>query len=700
MAKSTNPGTLPLPTPLPLFPPNRRKKWLEFREDFYDYALSNGIFGQTPEVQISHFRTALGPQCKSKLRALKVTVANNSVDVIKLAAESNIPSPLLESTVKAWEKEYCGKQNVLVVREKFYACNQGSIDFERFLEKVCELAEDCEFPTEVKDEMIRDRLVLGLDSDRLKDRVIQNDKNDLRSVIEVLRRSSRSLPMISTTAEISGAVKEEAVHKYLRMPQGLNISPEIYQAKQMQALENLRGIEIIADDILIHGETFEDHLMNLRGFFQRCRERNLRLNRSKLRLCVPQAKYMGHILSRNGVQPDPEKIKVIQESKAPTDKKGLLRLLGATNYLSRFIPKYSELTTPLRSLLKDSAEFAWQKDQDKAFADLKYALTHAPGGKPVELCSSALRPAEVNYAVIEKELLAIVVACKKFDHFIFGHSQVVVETDHQPLIGCFNRPLHSNPKRLQRMLLAIQKYSLEVRHVKGKANCLADWLSRDTLRGHHTVVHEDNLIYRIELEELNTTALSAPRQPKEKLSLTPDATYPFQIIYQDLFTHSGKQYLVTVDVYSDYFEIDDLGADTTAERLVRATQKHFSRYGAPMELHSDNGPQFTSATFQDFLASWGTVHVTSSPYFPQSNGKAEAAVKVAKGLLKKCKINGEEYEYALLELRNTIQSDGLSRAQKFFSRPLRSKLPSRMDSNFIFDENLVKNNESKRKKVK
>ncbi|XP_018497590.1 uncharacterized protein LOC108865238, partial [Galendromus occidentalis] len=213
MAKSTNPGTLPLPTPLPLFPPNRRKKWLEFREDFYDYALSNGIFGQTPEVQLSHFRTALGPQCKSKLRALKVTVANNSVDVIKLAAESNIPSPLLESTVKAWEKEYCGKQNVLVVREKFYACNQGSIDFERFLEKVCELAEDCEFPTEVKDEMIRDRLVLGLDSDRLKDRVIQNDKNDLRSVIEVLRRSSRSLPMISTTAEISGAVKEEAVHK-------------------------------------------------------------------------------------------------------------------------------------------------------------------------------------------------------------------------------------------------------------------------------------------------------------------------------------------------------------------------------------------------------------------------------------------------------------------------------------------------------
>ncbi|XP_003739435.1 uncharacterized protein K02A2.6-like [Galendromus occidentalis] len=191
-----------------------------------------------------------------------------------------------------------------------------------------------------------------------------------------------------------------------------------------------------------------------------------------------------------------------------------------------------------------------------------------------------------------------------------------------------------------------------------------------------------------------------PRQPKEKLSLTPDATYPFQIIYQDLFTHSGKQYLVTVDVYSDYFEIDDLGADTTAERLVRATQKHFSRYGAPMELHSDNGPQFTSATFQDFLASWGTVHVTSSPYFPQSNGKAEAAVKVAKGLLKKCKINGEEYEYALLELRNTIQSDGLSRAQKFFSRPLRSKLPSRMDSNFIFDENLVENNESKRKKVK
>ena len=197
-------------------------------------------------------------------------------------------------------------------------------------------------------------------------------------------------------------------------------------------------------------------------------------------------------------------------------------------------------------------------------------------------------------------------------------------------------------------------------------------------------------------ENCESCSAYQPHQPKEPLMITTNATYPFQIVYQDFFSLNGRQYLVTVDVYSDFFEVDDFGNNTTADRLVQATQKHFARYGTPVELHSDNGSQFTSEIFTDFLTSWGVSHVTSSPYFPQGNGKAEAAVKVAKRLMKKCQRSGEDFTYALLALRNTVQSDGSSRAQKFFSRSLRSRLPSRLDSDFVFDKSQVRKNVQKR----
>ena len=109
-------------------------------------------------------------------------------------------------------------------------------------------------------------------------------------------------------------------------------------------------------------------------------------------------------------------------------------------------------------------------------------------GQPVAYASRALTSAETRYAQIEKELLAIVFACDRFETYIYGRRGVHVETDHQPLEMITRKPLNSAPKRLQRMLLQLQKYSLIVHYKKGKQMYLADTLSRAYLR-RHTALH-------------------------------------------------------------------------------------------------------------------------------------------------------------------------------------------------------------------
>ena len=115
-------------------------------------------------------------------------------------------------------------------------------------------------------------------------------------------------------------------------------------------------------------------------------------------------------------------------------------------------------------------------------------------GLPVAYSSRALTSAETNYAQIEKELLAIVFACEKFDQYVYGRDKVHVQSDHKPMEVIFKRPLVTAPKRLQRMLLRLQRYSLEVTYVRGSEMYIADKLSRAYIPGNasvHTVTFEN-----------------------------------------------------------------------------------------------------------------------------------------------------------------------------------------------------------------
>jgi hypothetical protein len=123
-------------------------------------------------------------------------------------------------------------------------------------------------------------------------------------------------------------------YRYLRMPFGISSAPEEYQRRQHEIVEDLDGVANIADDILVFGcgdtveEAIEDHNVVLRNMCQRARERNLKLNKKKLKLCLTEVPFMGFRLTQGGVVPDPAKVDAIQNMPAPEDKKGVKRLLG------------------------------------------------------------------------------------------------------------------------------------------------------------------------------------------------------------------------------------------------------------------------------------------------------------------------------------------------------------------------------------
>ena len=152
--------------------------------------------------------------------------------------------------------------------------------------------------------------------------------------------------------------------------------------------------------------------------------------------------------------------------------------------------------------------------------------------------------------------------------------------------------------------------------------------------------------------------------------------HPWSKVGVDIFELQQKQYLVIVDYYSGFVELDLL-THTTAKQVINHCKSQFSRHGIPDVLISDNGPQFSSHEFQQFIKHYRIDHRTSSPYHPQSNGMAEKAVQTIKRLMKKATHNGNDPYLALLEYRNTPWSDTLgSSAQRLMGRRTKTLIPT------------------------
>ena len=114
-------------------------------------------------------------------------------------------------------------------------------------------------------------------------------------------------------------------------------------------------------------EAEKDHDKNLIALLNRAKEVNLKLNKEKMKLKLPAVRYMGHLLTENGVRADPAKIEALLDMPRPEDAKAVQRLLGCVNYLSRYLPKLAEASAPLQCLTEKDAEWFWESQQEGAY---------------------------------------------------------------------------------------------------------------------------------------------------------------------------------------------------------------------------------------------------------------------------------------------------------------------------------------------
>ena len=195
----------------------------------------------------------------------------------------------------------------------------------------------------------------------------------------------------------------------------------------------------------------------------------------------------------------------IRDRPRPEDVEGVQRLNGLVNYLAKFLPRLADQMEPIRPLTRQHTEFEWAEEQEKALQAVKRLVTTATvlsfydpkaelelqcdaskkglgaallqKGKPIAYASRTLTETEQRYAQIEKEMLAIAFSLEKFNQYAYGR-HVKIQSDHKPLESILKKPLACVPRRLQGMMMRLQKYDYEVLYERGEDLHLADTLSR------------------------------------------------------------------------------------------------------------------------------------------------------------------------------------------------------------------------------
>lgn len=283
--------------------------------------------------------------------------------------------------------------------------------------------------------------------------------------------------------------------QYNRMPFGLKNAPATFQRMMDTALRGLlnKYCFVYLDDSIIFGNTIQQHNDNLAIVLQRLRELGLKIQPDKCEFLKPELEYLGHIITHEGIKPNPKKIEAVREFKIPKNPTGVKSFLGLAGYYRKFIRNFSKIGKPLTDLTQKDIPFHWTDKQQDSFQTLKDALCKAPvlaypnfnetfalttdasnegigavlsqNDHPCCYISRTLNPPERKYSTTEKELLAIVWAVKRLRQYLLGR-HFLIRTDHQALIWLKNCKDPSS--RLIRWRLKLEEYDYEIQYHKGK----------------------------------------------------------------------------------------------------------------------------------------------------------------------------------------------------------------------------------------
>ena len=165
------------------------------------------------------------------------------------------------------------------------------------------------------------------------------------------------VPLDQESKMLTAMLTPIGIYFYNVLAMGLNNATDLFEMCIREILEGLSGVTNILDDVLIFGRTETEFKTNVISFLDRCVEQDMHLNPDKIQINCTEVPFFGNTLSKDGLSPDMNKVKLIQEWLTPTNQEELQSFLGTVNYLSRFLPFLSDLRAPLRNVLKKDGEF-------------------------------------------------------------------------------------------------------------------------------------------------------------------------------------------------------------------------------------------------------------------------------------------------------------------------------------------------------
>ena len=305
----------------------------------------------------------------------------------------------------------------------------------------------------------------------------------------------------------------KGLFEFTVMPFGLSNSPATFERLMEIVLCGLQWEKCLVylDDVIVFGKTFQETLTNLRSVFERFKKAKLKLKPKKCILFKDEVSFLGHVVSANGIQCDPQKIAAIKEWPVPENISDVRSFLGLASYYRKFIYNFSQIAYPLTRLTQKNRHFEWSEESENAFNTLKRLLTESPvlsypdiketfildtdasaygvgavlsqvqNGRKTVIAygSKTLSKSQRKYCTTYRELLAVVLFIKNFKHYLYGR-HFLLRTDHSSLLWLKN---FKEPEgMLARWLSFLETYDFEIKHRKGSLHVNADGLSRRPLR--------------------------------------------------------------------------------------------------------------------------------------------------------------------------------------------------------------------------
>ena len=343
------------------------------------------------------------------------------------------------------------------------------------------------------------------------------------------------VPLDKRDKDKAAFVTHKGLFNFKVLPFGLCNAPATFERLMERVLQGLQWQTCLVyiDDIIVFGKDFRFALMHLKEVFERLRQAHLKLKPKKCSLFGTSVSFLGHIVSRDGIHCDPSKIDVVRDWPSPNNLKELRSFLGLCSYYRRFIKDFAEVVVPLVNLTRKRVHFRWDARCEKAFNQIKEALTQAPilaypisdatfildtdasshsvgavlsqiqhgEEKVIAYASRTLRAGQRNYCTTKRELLAVIIFVKYFRHYLWGQ-KFHIRTDHASLTWLTN---FKEPEgMLARWISILDTYDYQIEHRPGSKHGNADGLSRKTCHQckRDECTHPEQVIQRVDGKDL------------------------------------------------------------------------------------------------------------------------------------------------------------------------------------------------------